>query len=325
MTVLPIPTTAAHVDAADLRVAYAECERLARAHYENFPVASRLVPAHMRPHVAALYAFARTADDFADEGQRTDAERLRLLDDWQNRLHACVTDCVGDDRVFLALGATIRACHLPVSLFDDLLSAFRQDITTHRYETWAGLLDYCRRSANPVGRLVLRIAGLDDPALDRSSDALCTALQLTNFWQDLDRDWQNGRLYVPLDDVAAEGARTSDLDDRRMTEPWQRVLRRVAGRTQLAFGAGRDVCDGVRGRLRYELRCTWLGGVRILERLDRIDYDVFAHRPRLGAGDFAALVLGAVLWDVRRAPDGVSTTPGTRPGDTGRDVPATKP
>ena len=276
----------------------------------------------MRPHVAALYAFARTADDFADEGQRPDAERLRLLDDWQNRLHACVTDCVADDRVFLALGATIRACHLPVSLFDDLLSAFRQDITTHRYETWAGLLDYCRRSANPVGRLVLRIAGLDDPALDRSSDALCTALQLTNFWQDLDRDWQNGRLYVPLDDVEAEGARTSDLDDRRMTEPWQRVLRRVAGRTQLAFDAGRDVCDGVRGRLRYELRCTWLGGMRILERLDRVDFDVFAHRPRLGAGDLAALVLGAVLWDVRRAPDGVSTTPDARPGDTGRDVPA---
>jgi phytoene/squalene synthetase len=132
-------------------VAYAECERLARAHYENFPVASRLVPARMRPHVAALYAFARTADDFADEGQRTDAERLRLLDDWQNRLHACVTECVADDRVFLALGATIRACHLPVSLFDDLLSAFRQDITTHRYDTWASLLDYCRRSANPWG------------------------------------------------------------------------------------------------------------------------------------------------------------------------------
>jgi phytoene synthase len=325
MTVLPIPTNAAHVDAADLTAAYAACERLARAHYENFPVASRLVPARMRPHVAALYAFARTADDFADEGQRTDAERLRLLDDWQNRLHACVTDCVADDRVFLALGATIRACHLPVSLFDDLLSAFRQDITTHRYDTWASLLEYCRRSANPVGRLVLRIAGLDDPALDRSSDALCTALQLTNFWQDLDRDWQNGRLYVPLDDVAAEGARISDLDDRRMTGQWQRVLRRVAGRTRLAFDAGRGVCDGGQGWLRYELRCTWLGGMRILERLDRVDYDVFAHRPRLGAGDLAALVLGAVLWDVRGAPSGVSTTPDARPGDRGRDVPATKP
>ena len=246
-------------DDAALRAAYAECERLARAHYENFPVASWLVPARMRPHVAALYAFARTADDFADEGRRPDAERLRLLDDWQNRLHACVTECAPDDRVFLALGATIRACHLPVSLFDDLLSAFRQDITTHRYDTWASLLDYCRRSANPVGRLVLRIAGHDDARLDRSSDALCTALQLTNFWQDLDRDWQNGRLYVPLEDVEAEGARVQDLDDRRLTEPWQRVMGRVAARTRLSFDAGRDVCDGVRGRLRHELRVDVAG------------------------------------------------------------------
>ena len=177
-------------DAAALRAAYAECEKLARGHYENFPVASRLLPARMRPHIAALYAFARTADDFADEGRRPDVERLRLLDDWQYRLHACVTECTPEDRVFLALGATIRACRLPVSLFDDLLSAFRQDITTHRYDTWNGVLDYCRRSANPVGRLVLRIAGHEDARLDRSSDALCTALQLSNFWQDLGRYWQ---------------------------------------------------------------------------------------------------------------------------------------
>src|SRR5215216_5467879 len=118
MTVLPMPAIVMEPDAASLRGAYAECERLARVHYENFPVASWLVPPRMRPHVAALYAFARTADDFADEGHRPDAERLRLLDDWQSRLHACVTDCDPDDRVFLALGATIRACHLPLSLFD---------------------------------------------------------------------------------------------------------------------------------------------------------------------------------------------------------------
>ena len=178
---------------ARLRAAYAACAQLASTHYENFPVASRLVPRGMRPHVAAVYAFARTADDFADEGSRPVEERLRLLDDWQSRLHACVrTSAVrasdsdsGDDRVFLALGTTIRACNLPVSLFDDLLSAFRQDITVQRYDTWDALLNYCRRSAHPVGRLVLRIAGHDDARLDRSSDALCTALQLTNFWQDL--------------------------------------------------------------------------------------------------------------------------------------------
>jgi phytoene synthase len=198
--------------------------------------------------------------------------------------------------VFLALGATIRDCHLPVSLFDDLLSAFRQDITTHRYDTWASLLDYCRRSANPVGRLVLRIAGHDDARLDRSSDALCTALQLTNFWQDLDRDWQNGRLYVPLEDVEAEGARLQDLDDRRMTEPWQRAMRRVAARTRQSFDAGRDVCDGVRGRLGYELRATWLGGTRILDRLERIDYNVFMFRPTLGMMDAPALIARALMW-----------------------------
>jgi hydroxysqualene synthase len=298
MTLLPIPISMAETpaDAPAVRAAYAACERLARSHYENFPVASWLVPARMRPHIAALYAFARTADDFADEGRRTDAERLRLLDDWQSRLHACVSECDPGDRVFLALGATIRTCHLPLSLFDDLLSAFRQDITTHRYDTWSSLLDYCRRSANPVGRLVLRIAGYDDARLDRSSDALCTALQLTNFWQDLDRDWRKGRLYVPLDDVDAEHARTQDLDDRRMTEPWQRVLARVARRTRLSFDAGREVCDGVRGRLRHELRLTWLGGTRILDRLDRIEYNVFVRRPALRVVDLPALVARAVVW-----------------------------
>ena len=300
-----------------LAAAYAECERLARSHYENFPVASRLLPAAMRPHVAALYAFARTADDFADEGQRPMAERFRLLDDWQNRLHACVTDCAPDDRVFLALGATIRACHLPLSLFDDLLSAFRQDITTHRYDTWASLLDYCRRSANPVGRLVLRIAGHDNAALDASSDALCTALQLTNFWQDLELDWRNGRLYVPLDDIVAEGADVADLDAHRMSEPWQRAMSRVAARTQASFEAGRAVCDGVRGRLRYELRFTWLGGMRMLERLASVNYDVFARRPRIGFADVPLLILHAAWWNVHRER--------SQARGAGRDAPVTKP
>jgi hydroxysqualene synthase len=318
-------TNRMQADAATVRAAYAECERLARAHYENFPVASWLLPARMRPHVAALYAFARTADDFADEGRRPDMERLRLLDDWQSRLHACVTGCAPDDRVFVALGATIRACHLPMSLFDDLLSAFRQDITTRRYDSWTSLLEYCRRSANPVGRLVLRIAGITDEALDRSSDALCTALQLTNFWQDLDRDWQNGRLYVPLDDVEAEGARLQDLDDRRWTEPWRRVVSRVAGRTRLSFDAGRAVCDGVHGRLRHELRFTWLGGTRILDRLDRIDSNVFVFRPSLGLRDVPLLIVRALLWDIRRGQRGSPGSPHARRRGAGQGASTAEP
>ena len=255
----------------------------------------------MRAHVAALYAFARTADDFADEGRRPSEERLRLLDDWEKRLHACVEadetdEGTPDHQIFLALGATIRARDLPVTLFEDLLSAFRQDITTHRYPTWASLLDYCRRSANPVGRLVLRIAGYDDPRLDASSDGLCTALQLTNFWQDIGRDWQQDRLYVPMEDIDACQASMGDLSDLRMTEPWHAALRRVAGRTRESFHTGRGVCDAVSGRLRYELRLTWLGGVRILDRLERVDFNVFVSHPRLGVGDVPWLLWRALAW-----------------------------
>jgi hydroxysqualene synthase len=298
-----------HAGPGRLAQAYQACERLARNHYENFPVASRLLPPAMRPHVAALYAFARMADDLADEGDRSAAERQRLLDDWDARLHACARepDPAGDrsagalrseesDLIFLALGATIRACRLPLSLFDDLLTAFRHDITTHRYATWPALLWYCQRSANPVGRLVLRIAGYDDPALDRASDALCTSLQLTNFWQDLEGDWRRGRLYVPAEDCDACGAREADLMARPMTDAWRAVLARVARRTREGFAAGRFVCDGVKGRLRIELRLTWLGGVRILDRLERARFDVFSSRPSLGLADAPALLWGAVTW-----------------------------
>jgi hydroxysqualene synthase len=286
---------------APLSAAYAACERLASVHYENFPVASRLLPRAMRPHVAALYAFARTADDFADEGQRTADERLRLLNDWEDRLHACVEpgnskEWDPADPIFLAVGATIRACNLPVKLFEDLLSAFRQDITTHRYSSWDAILDYCRRSANPVGRLVLRIAGYDDPRLDASSDALCTALQLTNFWQDIGRDWQKDRLYVPLEDVDACHALVRDLSDLRMTEPWHRALHRVARRTREQYQAARAVCSGVDGRLRYELRLTWLGGSRILDRLEGDNFNVFTARPSLTAIDYPFLLWQAFTW-----------------------------
>jgi squalene synthase HpnC len=276
---------------ARLRAAYAACARLAREHYENFPVASLLLPRAMRPHVAAVYAFARSADDFADEGTRSPQERLRLLDDWSSRLHREAAD-----DVFVAVQNTIREKRLPISLFEDLLSAFKQDVTVRRYATWTDLLDYCRRSANPVGRLVLRIAGHDDLQLDRASDALCTALQLANFWQDFERDWDKGRLYVPRADVDAAGAKESDLDARRMTPAWRAALAGVAARTRVLFDDGRAVADGVSGRLRWELRFTWLGGVRILDRLERARYDVFQDRPALGPSDAPAILWGALAW-----------------------------
>jgi phytoene synthase len=284
----------------ELAGAFAYCERLARSHDENFPVASVLLPARMRPHVAAVYAFARLADDMADEGDRPAADRLADLDAWDACLNAAALGAVqrGERHaeVFLALRHTIEECQLPVQLLHDLIDAFRQDVTTTRYATWENVMDYCRRSANPIGRLVLRIAGHDRPELDAASDAVCSALQLTNFWQDLEIDWAKGRLYVPASVWKPAGAQESDLTARRLTPAWRAALSDVAGRTRALFQAGAPVADGVSGRLRWELRATWLGGMRILDKLAAANFDVFAKRPRISAADGPALLWGIVTW-----------------------------
>lgn len=293
--------------------AYAYCERLAREHYENFPVASRLLPRRMRPHIAAIYAFARIADDIADEGDDPPAQRLRRLEAWRRRLHTTDTSTTGAHgytrttegnaphaEVFVALRHTIAECRLPVSLFDDLISAFVQDVTVKQYATWADVLDYCRRSANPIGRLVLRVAGRDDAGLDAASDALCTALQLTNFWQDFAIDWGRGRLYVSADVWQPPGARLSDLEARRLTPEWRAALAEASRRTRALFARGRGVCDGVDGRLRWELRATWLGGVRVLDRFEASRYDVFGSRPVLSAADVPAILTKMVTWRTSR-------------------------
>ena len=285
-----------------LERAYAVCLGIARQHYENFPVASWLVPAPMRPHIAAVYAFARYADDFADEGEREPSERLALLDDWLTRLHAALAGDVradSDDQrdlVFAAVAATMRSRDLPVCLFEELLSAFRQDVTVHRYESWAALLDYCRRSANPIGRLVLRIAGHRRDDLDVASDRFCSALQLTNFLQDFEIDWRRGRLYVPLDVSDVGGARESDLDGTRMSGPWRAAIEEMAVRTRQMFDRGRSVCDAVGGRVGLELRLTWLAGRRILDRLESNGYDPRVSRPTLGLTDAAPIVWKAACW-----------------------------
>jgi squalene synthase HpnC len=277
---------------------------LAQSHYENFPVASRLLPASMRPHVAAVYAFARVADDIADEGIDRPEDRQRRLRLWQQRLHRATAvptedsleSASRDELIVAATGESIRALDLPLTLFDDLVSAFGQDITTTRYASWADVLDYCRRSANPVGRLVLRIAGHRSDDLDRSSDALCTALQLTNFWQDFGRDWRAGRLYLPREIADRAGALDREHAAGHVTPAWSAALEDCIVATRALFERGRDVCDGVGGRLRFELRVTWLGGRRILERVSQHRAEALQHRPTLRRTDVAALVWAALRW-----------------------------
>ena len=291
----------------DAAAAYETCLQLARTHYENFPVASFLMPPAARPHIAAIYAFARIADDFADEGYRPSADRVMFLEDWQRRLDAAAAGQVetrGDTdhiAVFVALRETLQKLDAGAraqahGLLSDLLSAFRQDVITKRYETWSDVLDYCRRSANPVGRLVLIVNGYRGEDAAERADAVCTALQLTNFWQDLAQDWDKGRLYVPLEVVHAHSAQLDALDKKRWTPQWRAALADVGARTESLFDAGRSVADHVRGRLALELRATWLGGHRILDRLSAADYDVFSSRPSLTWRDAVAIAARTVAW-----------------------------
>ena len=290
----------------DLAAAYQACARASRAHYENFPVASRLLPARTRPHVAAIYAFARAADDFADEGQRSVAERHRLLDRWQCRLREALAGAapapagpeepVHTPEIFVALAASVRSLQLPATLLEDLLSAFRQDTVVTRYDTWEALFDYCRRSANPIGRLVLRISGYADRELDGWSDSICTALQLTNFWQDFAGDYARGRLYLPLEEIHRSRADERSLALAHLSVEWKQALASAVRRTRGLFAAGLPLCDRIDGRLRFELRATWLGGSRILDRIEDGDYEIFRRRPTLGVADVPRLAGSALLW-----------------------------
>jgi phytoene synthase len=261
----------------------------------------------MRPHVAAVYAFARAADDFADEGDAPRDERIRLLDGWSDRLLRAadaqqqLPDQAGEPAetraIFSALGHTIRSCSLPPELFTDLISAFRQDVAVERYQTWEALFDYARRSANPVGRLVLRIAGHRSDDLDSWSDAICTGLQFTNFWQDFHVDRARGRVYLPQSELIQQGATGPDLTAGPAAVT--RALRQAIHRTRDLFAAGRPLCDALHGRLRYELRATWLGGIRILDRVEQRLVDDSHARPTLALRDAPWFAWRLITWAPR--------------------------
>ncbi|HEU4401857.1 MAG TPA: squalene synthase HpnC [Candidatus Polarisedimenticolia bacterium] len=285
---------AAPSSAHSLREAQAFCARLAREHYENFPVASVLVPASIRPAVQAIYAFARIADDFADE-EVHEGRRLERLDEWGHMLEDCFQGRALHP-VFVALREAARGHDLPAQPFRDLLAAFRMDVERRRYPDYGELLRYCRLSADPVGRLVLHLFGHREPRLIGLSNGICTALQLANHWQDIAIDLARDRIYLPEDDRTDHGVTEEDLRAGKVTEGFRALMRLQIERARALLAAGRPLCDAVRGRLRWELRLTWLGGERVLERIEMADYDVFRRRPRLGTRD-ALVVLGrAARW-----------------------------
>ncbi len=275
---------------------FAHCEARVKAHYENFPV-GLFVPRKKRRYVYALYAFARIADDFADE-PIYEGVRQEKLDQWEALLHAAYRgDAEGP--VFVALGETVRRLDIPKELLLDLLSAFRQDTVKNRYETWDGLLDYCRRSANPVGRLVLLVFEQEDPELPAFSDAICTGLQLANHWQDAAIDYARDRIYVPEELMKSPGVGTWDFSTGRVTDGFRGLMAELIGRTRALFDEGRPLCDRVGRELRFEMRLTWLGGMSILDRIEAVGADVFHRRPRHSALDKLVLAWRAWRWPSR--------------------------
>lgn len=284
----------------DLEAAYSACRGLARRHYENFPVASLLVPRDKRDALAAIYAFARSADDFADEPGV--AGRLEKLADWRRRLYACV-EGGPDHPTFLALGDAIHRYRLSVSNLDNLIRAFEMDVTTSRHQNFESLLHYSSYSANPVGRLMLELFDHRDADIFALSDSICTALQLTNFWQDVRIDLERDRLYLPLDDLARFELsvdilkrwklETSAQPDSGFEERWRGLMALEAQRTWQLFVNGRPLPERVVPELQRQLRLTWLTGTTILERVEAVEYDVFRRRPKLKLLDFVRLYFKA--------------------------------
>jgi phytoene synthase len=263
-----------------LSESYRHCEALASAHYENFPVASLFVPSAKRKHIAAIYVFARTADDFADEPGRSPQERLQALSDWESQLMES-SPGNSSDPCFIALHHTIKELQIPPQLLRDLLTAFRTDVTTTRYRTFDDLLNYCRCSANPIGRLVLLIFGYNDERLFSLSDDICTALQLTNFWQDLSIDIKRNRLYIPLDDIERFGCDEQSVMNGQNSPVLRELLAFEVDRTRKFFDRGKSLLFSVKRDVAFELRLTWNGGKKILNMIERQQYDVFSHRPSL--------------------------------------------
>jgi squalene synthase HpnC len=258
-------------------------------HYENFPVASRLVPASVRPAVVAIYRFARAADDLADEGDADVGARIAALEVFSRALVAIEhgeTPALGP---FPALAEAIRRHDLPLAPFHALLSAFVQDCTKTRYRSYADLEDYCRRSANPVGRLVLALFGASSADHDRLSDRICTGLQLANFLQDVAVDWRKGRVYIPQDELKRFGVRKSQIGEGLVDARWSALMAFETERARRLLDAGRPLLRALPWRMRLEIGAVIAGGQRVLSRIDAVRGDVFRARPVLGRRDWVAV------------------------------------
>jgi squalene synthase HpnC len=274
-----------------LAEAQAYCRRLAESHYENFTVASWLLPAELRPHFCHVYAYCRWSDDLADETAGGN-ESLALLDWWQSQLEDCYRGVTAHP-VFVALEETIREFEIPIEPFRDLLTAFRQDQIKTRYETFDELLGYCRNSANPVGRLVLHLGRCHDETRGQLSDSICTGLQLANFWQDAARDYDRSRIYLPMEDCRRFGYDEAMFARREFNPQFRELLKSEVDRAEAYLRAGQPLVDKMSPKLRVDVQLFIAGGLAILKAIRRNDYDVWQKRPTVSKTTKLGLLLRA--------------------------------
>lgn len=268
-------------------------ETMSVGHYENFPVASFLLPARLRRPVRAIYHFARSADDIADEGDASAEERLAELQTYRDELKAIAAGKDVRLAVFQALAPEIKAFNLPLAPFYELLDAFSQDVVKTRYANFDELRDYCRRSANPVGRLLLALYGVKGEAQLAQSDAICTGLQLANFWQDVAQDYPKGRIYLPQDELARFRIPEAQVAEGRWNAEWAAMMDFQVDRARDIIWEGIPLVHALPGRIGWELRLIILGGLSILQKLQKVRGNVFQHRPILTRKDWPGMALRA--------------------------------
>jgi squalene synthase HpnC len=263
-------------------------------HYENFPVASVLLPAPLRHPVSVIYRFARSADDFADEGDLPAAERLAQLDDYRQELAQLEAGASPRQPLFAELGKVVNRYQLPVQLFRDLLDAFAQDVVKGRYADFAEVMDYCRRSADPVGRLLLHLFGAANEENLKHSDAICSSLQLINFCQDVGIDWGKNRIYLPQDEMQRYGVSERQIAAGDTSGQWKALMRFQVERARALIKSGAPLGRALHGRIGLEIRIIVEGGLRILEKIDKVEGDVYHHRPVLQTWDWPSMLARAL-------------------------------
>ena len=259
-------------------------------HYENFPVASILLPKRLRRSVEIIYHFARQADDFADEGDIPNEERLAKLDDFHAELDRIAANKTPQTPLFHDVAGIVAQHQLPLQLFHDLLDAFSQDVVKKRYANFDEVLDYCRRSANPVGRLLLHLYEEATPQNLAYSDVICTSLQIINFWQDMRKDYAIGRIYLPQDEMARFGVTEQHIAEERVDAAWRELMQFQMQRARDLMKSGAPLGSILAGRIGLEMRLIIAGGLRILDKLESAQYDMYRHRPVLKPFDWVIML-----------------------------------